>query len=57
MNTLSITPAFTRQTGKRSIPSTPRGRALYTTAWFLNGTPRMTNYDYPVKTVQGGLPC
>lgn len=28
-----------------TIPKTPRGRALHTIDWFLNGKPVMRNYD------------
>jgi hypothetical protein len=29
------------------IPVTPRGRALHTVDWFLNGKPRLTRHDDP----------
>ena len=29
------------------IPRTPRGRALYTVDWFLNGKPVLRNHDNP----------
>jgi len=30
---------------KNVTPSTARGRALYTTSWFLNGKPHLCSYD------------
>lgn len=31
------------------IPETPRGRALLTVDWFLNGTPVLGNHDDPKR--------
>jgi len=28
-----------------SVPSTPRGRALHTVDWFMNGKPTLNQYD------------
>jgi len=30
---------------QQQIPSTPRGRALYTTDWYLNGKPGFHQHD------------
>ena len=57
MNTQYLTQPFARHAVKQNIPVTARGRALYTTAWFLNGKPRAVNYDNLIKTTQGALPC
>lgn len=45
------------QLTKRDIPVTPRGRALYTTDWFLNGRPVLRNHDNPRLTLRSGLSC
>ncbi|MDH5179016.1 MAG: hypothetical protein OEZ39_01600 [Gammaproteobacteria bacterium] len=46
-------------TKKQSIgvPTTPRGRALYTLDWFLNGRPVLRRHDNPCLTVKNGLVC
>jgi len=44
MNMQTIMLPFTRAVS-RNIPVTARGRALYTTDWFMNGQPRAVNYD------------
>jgi hypothetical protein len=32
---------------EKTVPMTPRGRALYTVDWFLNGKPVLRNHDNP----------
>lgn len=39
------------------IPQTPRGRALYTIDYFLNGRPVLDNHDHPRLTLLNGIPC
>ncbi|MDX5151238.1 MAG: hypothetical protein R3188_02075 [Acidiferrobacterales bacterium] len=34
------------------VPTTPRGRALHTVDWFLNGKPTLNNHDEPSIKVQ-----
>jgi len=34
------------------VPATPRGRALHTVDWFLNGKPTVNNHDKPGIKVQ-----
>ena len=42
---------------KANVPTTPRGRALYTTDWFLNGKPVLSNHDNSRMTLRNGMPC
>ena len=44
-------------TKKTNIPVTPRGRALFTTDWYLNGRPVLSNHDNPRITLRNGLSC
>ena len=41
----------------RNMPSTPRGRALYTIDWFLNGKPVLRNHDNPQLSIANGRHC
>jgi hypothetical protein len=34
------------------LPTTPRGRALHTVDWFLNGKPKLGNHDDTGITLQ-----
>lgn len=45
------------QAKKSNLPATPRGRALYTLDWFLNGKPVLSNHDNPCLTLRNGLSC
>lgn len=40
-----------------SHPNTPRGRALHTIDWFLNGKPVLKNHDNPRLSLFNGEPC
>lgn len=40
-----------------SHPVTPRGRAVYTLDWFLNGQPTLPNPDNQTLYVRGGFSC
>ena len=55
MNTITMTAATNNQhQSKTSLPTTPRGRALYTVDWFLNGAPVLRNHDNPnIKLIDG----
>lgn len=46
MNTQVLSTAI-RAGSTTAIPKTPRGRALHTIDWFLNGKPVMRNCDNP----------
>ena len=39
------------------VPRTPRGRALYTVDWFLNGKPVLRNHDNPGLKLTDGNNC
>ena len=57
MKTIAIENPVYNSKQKTSIPVTPRGRALYTVDWFLNGKPVLSNHDNPRVTLRDGLPC
>lgn len=40
-----------------NTPTTPRGRALYTVDWFLNGKPVLRNHDNPQLSIINGCHC
>ncbi len=39
------------------LPTTGRGRALYTVDWFLNGKPVLRNHDNPCLSLRHGVRC
>ncbi|MDH5409306.1 MAG: hypothetical protein OEY00_11910 [Gammaproteobacteria bacterium] len=39
------------------VPTTPRGRALFTTDWFLNGRPVLRNHDNTCLSLTDGQAC
>ena len=41
----------------RTVPVTPRGRALHTIDWFLNGKPVLRNHDNPHVKLTNGSSC
>jgi len=53
--TLAHGPA--RAEEKVKLPASPRGRALFTVDWFLNGKPVLNNHDNPGLTLRYGLGC
>ena len=62
MNTIVLNKTITANSSYISIPVTSRGRAFYTTVWFLHGVATKQNYDNPRLTVasirlQGGVTC
>jgi len=42
---------------EKTVPTTPRGRALYTVDWFLNGRPVLRNHDNPSLKLTQGNKC
>ena len=57
MKTIALENPTKNPSRKTDAPTTPRGRALYTTDWFLNGKPILNNHDNPRVTLRNGLPC
>jgi hypothetical protein len=47
MTTSTIKSLFINRRQARTNPVTPRGRALYTVDWVLNGKPVLRNHDIP----------
>lgn len=47
MQTHTMSTGFTGQTKTDSQPATPRGRALFTIDWFVNGKPVLLQHDNP----------
>jgi hypothetical protein len=45
MNNIAIKNAFVAGNATRKVPATPRGRALHTVDWFMNGQRRLSDYD------------
>ena len=56
MNT-QVIQAGTNVTSQSTVPTTPRGRALFTIDWFLNGKPVLRNHDDVKQTLTRGRPC
>lgn len=57
MTTTILENPVKKQHPTRTVPVTPRGRALYTVDWFLNGRPVLSNHDNPRMTLSNGMPC
>lgn len=57
MYTKLTTAAATIERNKPYLPTTPRGRALYTIDWFLNGNPVLRNHDNPQLSIINGCHC
>lgn len=57
MKTLTFRTPIQHNTHSSNRPKTARGRALYTTDWFLNGKPVLRNHDNPRMTLRNGMPC
>ena len=57
MKTIALENPTRNPARKTNVPTTPRGRALYTTDWFLNGKPILSNHDNPRMTLRNGMPC
>jgi hypothetical protein len=57
MNTKVFAHSYKSQTDTRNLPTTPRGRALYTIDWFLNGKPVLRNHDNPQLSITKGCHC
>ena len=57
MNSNTIQTPYVTSYETREIPTTPRGRALYTVDWFLNGKPVLRNHDNPQLSIINGCHC
>lgn len=57
MNTFTLTQHGTHQARNNNVPVTPKGRAIYTTDWYLYGAPRSINYDSANMPLKGDRPC
>lgn len=57
MNSNIIRTTFTGQRKTHDLPTTPRGRALFTVDWFLNGKPVLRNHDNPQLSISNGCHC
>ena len=57
MTTTILEAPFKKQSPGIILPVTPRGRALYTVDWFLNGKPVLSNHDNPCMTLRNGVTC
>jgi hypothetical protein len=58
MSTLTLkTHSHIGKPAKQSIPQTPRGRALFTVDWFLNGRPVLRDHDNSRLDIRGGCSC
>jgi hypothetical protein len=52
MNTIVLNDVIKADGPYCPVPATPRGRALHTVDWFLNGKPTLNNHDEPRIKVQ-----
>lgn len=52
MKTITIETPISVRMDQAAIPVAPRGRALYTIDWFMNGTPTRSNHDDQPMTLQ-----
>lgn len=57
MNTATYNALFTVRDQPSRLPTTSRGRALYTVDWFLNGQPVLNNHDNPCLSLRHGVRC
>ena len=57
MNTLIFRLPLLAKKPSVNVPITARGRALFTTDWFLNGQPVLRNHDNPCLTLKNGMVC
>lgn len=57
MTTNIVKTSYGIQGKQQYLPSTGRGRALYTIDWFLNGKPVLRNHDNPQLTIRNGCHC
>ena len=57
MNSKILVPTYNSLTVTRNLPTTPRGRALFTIDWFLNGKPVLRNHDNPQMSLTEGCHC
>lgn len=57
MNTLIFRLPLLAKNPSVNVPITARGRALFTTDWFLNGQPVLRNHDNPCLTLKNGMVC
>ena len=52
MNTSTISLPVISIKRTHPLPTTARGRAMYTIDWFLNGQPSSHNHDNPSLTIK-----
>ena len=57
MKALTLKLVAHNQARHNNLPTTPRGRALYTIDWFMNGRPVLNNHDNPNLTLKNGIIC
>ena len=57
MNTKFATASYITEKKEPYIPTTPRGRALYTVDCFMNGKPVLRNHDNPQLSIINGCHC
>ena len=59
MYTLTLKKVFMRngREAEQYVPTTPRGRALYTIDYFLNGKPVLRNHDNARVQLRDGFNC
>lgn len=57
MYTLTLNSFIKHNNKKTSLPTTARGRALYTIDWFINGSPVLTNHDNPRVSLRNEMRC
>lgn len=57
MKTTTLRSSTQQNRSETHLPVTARGRALYTTDWFLNGKPVLRYHDNPRMTLRNDMPC
>ena len=57
MSTTTLQANIDSSIAKGELPATPRGRALFTTDWFLNGKPVLRHHDNPRLNLRHGMCC
>jgi hypothetical protein len=57
MNTKVFATHYKSKPDTQNLPTTSRGRALYTIDWFLNGKPALRNHDNPQLSTTKGCHC
>ena len=57
MNTTNLQNPYYSKDANTKLPTTPRGRALHTIDWFLNGKPVLRSHDNPQLDLRHGCHC